>query len=343
MMLASALLGGLVSTAGLMMAPAPGDPQMELRWTSIPGCPDHATIARQLDALLGSTERARSVRAVGTLHHTVEAYALHLEIEAYGRRESRRLHAADCALLSRAGVLVIAVTVDALTTDAHIDTRRPPDLVDVPEPPPAVPEPAAPSPAARSTPTPSRPDLSPPARARPRRRWTQGLTLGAGAGVATGMVPGVTGGLEGQLGWRVGPVRLDAAGYHWFSRSTLLQPEAGIEGALSGGRLRVCVALVEGRVEVPLCAGADLAAMHGGGVGSRVQSNDVRDLWVAVAGGTGVVGWLRPRIALSARLEGTLGLRRPAMFLGVDGAVREAFRMPPVGARLVVGPLFRVF
>jgi hypothetical protein len=157
------------------------------------------------------------------------------------------------------------------------------------------------------------------------------------------MTPGIAGGLEGELAWRLGPVRLAAAGFHWFPRSTELQPQAGIQAALSGGSLRGCLAFARTRLEVPLCAGLDLAAMHGGGIGSSVQPRPVSALWVGLAAGAGVTVWVVERFALQARAEGVLGVWRPAMFLEVDGEPREVFRMPPVGVRLLVGPLVRLW
>jgi hypothetical protein len=146
-----------------------------------------------------------------------------------------------------------------------------------------------------------------------------------------------------ELGWRRGSLRLALAGFHWFSRSIDLQPQVGIEAALSGGSLRGCLAFERARLEVPLCAALDLAAMHGGGTGSAVRRRAATDLWVGVAMGTGLSFWVTRRLALQARLEGVLGARRAAMFLVEDGEPREVFRMPPVGVRLFAGPVVRLW
>lgn len=319
-----------------------------LRWESVAGCPEAAAIERELGALVGEGSRTDAAEVSGRLRVDRGAYVLHLEVARAGRSEARELRAHDCSVLARAGVLVAAVTLDALGTAAAVDAIAAAEPAHVPEP--AVvparaglegepapgregsrPGEAAPSPTSQST----------PGRRPPPRRG--GVTLAASAGVSQGMTPGVAGGIEGELRWRRGPVRLAVAGFHWFSRATELQPEVGVEAALSGGSLRGCVAFERARLEVPLCTGLDLAAMHGGGSGSRVVRRDVVDLWLGVFGGAGLVLWPTRRLALQARVEGVLAARRAAMFLVIDDAPRDVFRMAPVGLRLWVGPLVRLW
>ncbi|MEM9455372.1 MAG: hypothetical protein AAGF11_14415 [Myxococcota bacterium] len=381
MRIAAALAGALTVPAPAnapAITPSPGAPRVELHWIAAPGCPSSRAVTKQLHALLGATAQPTdTARAVGRLRKSLGTYRLHLEIESAGRREIRQLQAVDCTLLARAGVLVIAVTVDALKTEANT-TRRPAspapnDVAGPPVPTPPRPEPRAitPPPEPPPEPPPDGPAHAPSPHAprvpaddtaavvdRPEpasgsssatstpnsaRPWAHGVTVGVGAGGATGMVPGLTAGLEGRLEWRIGPVLLTAAGYHWLARPRRLEPEVGIESALSGGHLGAGVVLGSARLEVPLSAGVELAAMHGRGVGAQVQPNEARDLWVGLAIGTALRGWLSPRFALYAHLTGTLSIRRPAMQLSFDGEARETFRLPPVGARLVVGPLFRIF
>lgn len=314
---------------------------VELRWESAAGCPDAAVVGRDLDALLGERPREDAAEVTGRLEADQSAYVLRLEVARAGRREARELRANDCAVLTRAGVLVVAVTVDALAATAAVDAgagaapedaagRVPEPVVVAPGPPPRSTTVAEPRPSAAAF------DL------RPRSRRGS-ATLAASAGIAQGMTPGVAGGIAGQLGWRRGGVQLEAAAFHWFSRSTALRPAVGIESALSGASLRGCVAFERARLEVPLCTGIDLAAMHGGGVGAAVQRRDALDLWVGVAAGAGLAFWPIRRLALRAQAEGVLGARRPAMYLVIEGEPQEVFRMPPVGVRLVVGPMIRLW
>lgn len=311
-----------------------------LRWESVAGCPDAAAVERELHALVGERSRMDAIEVTGRLREDRSAYVLQLEVVRAGRREARELRANDCAVLARAGVLVVAVTLDALGTAAVVDAIGASTPGEVPEP----------TIVAAGSHAPAEPPgaIGPPPTSAPssgRRAPTQrsGLTLAASAGVSHGMTPAVAGGIEGELGWRRGPLRLGITGYHWFSRTAELRPGVGVEAALSGGSLRGCVAFERARLEVPLCAGLELAAMHGGGIGSAVRRRDAFDLWLGVAGGVGLVVWPTRRFALQARAEGVLAARRTAMFLVDDGELREVFRMPPVGVRLLAGPLVRLW
>jgi hypothetical protein len=316
----------------------------ELRWDSVAGCPDAAAVARELGALVREDVGPGTAEVEGRLAAERGAYVLRLEVAMGGRREARELRANDCVVLTRAGVLVAAVTLDALATAAAVNAgaaAAPEPLVTV-----APPTSARVDPFPRERPT-SEPRVTTQPRSRPAdrtpTRTPSGGTLAASAGVAQGMTPGVTGGLEGQLGWRRGALRLAVGGFHWFSRTAEVELEVGVEAALSGASLRGCVAFERARLEVPVCAGVDLAAMHGGGVGDAVVRRDANDLWVGVAAGAGLVFWGTRRFALQARAEGVLGARRPAMYLEIEGEPRVAFRMPPVGVRLLVGPMIRLW
>ncbi len=346
------------------MGPVAKPVELELRWATAPGCP-HATVLRdQLDDLLAVSAPGRSsASASGRLEAEGDGYVLHLEVSASGGHEDRRLRAKDCSVLTTAGALVIAVTVDALATETAVEQQRR-SLAEpaVPDGPVVPAEPAAPAgdtrliPGAGVPPAPiparaepvepssSTESLEPPRRTSPRTpRWKRGGTLGASGAVAMGLTPGITGGFEVGIGWRIGPVRWVAAGYHWLSRSTELRSEVGVRSALSGASIRSCLAFERARLEVPLCLGLDLAAMHGAGDGTSVRAQPVRDLWVGSSAGSGLVGWLTDRFALQARVDLVLGLRRPAMFLNIGGTPTEAFRMSPVAARLLVGPVVRLW
>lgn len=343
MWLAAAILWGFGSL---------GEPtRVDLRWETVPGCPDRTRVGEELSTLLGAGTQQDASEAVGRLTGDRGSYRLHLEVVVAGQREVRELRANDCTVLSRAGVLVVAVTLDALATARLVDSASEPieaaelQVSLVPEPvaaPATGAEPRTPAAPVREE-SPVDVTASGPGSGPGPRAWARGATLGVGGGVSGGLTPGLAGGLEGELGWRLGPARITAAGFHWFSRSIELQPGVGIEAALSGGSIRGCLAFERARVEVPMCMGLDLAAMHGGGIGSAVRRRDVLDLWVGASAGTGVVAWVSARIALWARADAVLSLRRTAMDLQIEGASREVFRMAPVATRLLIGPMVRLW
>lgn len=348
MVLGTTLLSSLVGAA----SPSPGS----LDWSTAAGCPETAVLEARLDALTPEGPIPERWSARGRIDASHDGYQLRLEVTVEGRVEQRQLRARDCAVLTEAAALMIAVTVDALAAttavDRGSDPAAPPPLTRpamppssfIPEPPsPSIPapEPASAEPS-RPSQTPARDDEVVRSRERPRTRGGT-IGIGIGGGVAVGSTPEVTGGVEGHVGWRLGPVRLIAAGYHWASTSTTLQPGVGVESALTGGLVRGCLALVRARVEVPVCVALDLGAMHGGGVGDQVRARPVRALWVGVSAGSGVTIWISQRFAFHAQGDLVLGARRPAMSLELGGERREVFRMPQVGARLLVGPLVRIW
>ncbi|MEM7155983.1 MAG: hypothetical protein AAF799_24235 [Myxococcota bacterium] len=348
-----AVLGwALASPVAFVTPPEIPPTSVELRWETVPSCPSRQRVREELGALLGPAAPAEA-RAHGTLRGREGAYALQLEIEVGERREQRQLEAADCTLLTRAGVLVIAVTVDALAVRATLEpppvqapkglvrpTPTEPTTTDQAEVPAAF---AAP-PAEDSAPEPRSAAAAPlgPAPTNDAKPPTHG-TLGASAGLAWGLNPALAAGVSGEFGLERGPLQLLVAGYHWFSRSTPQSAQTGVEAALSGGLLRGCFVWSRARFRFPLCGGIDLAAMHGGGVGTAVRRLDVVDLWAAVSAGAGLRVSVSPRFALMARVETSFALRRPAMALLDAETSTTTFRMPEVGVRLTTGPIFRLW
>ncbi|MCX4243544.1 hypothetical protein [Paraliomyxa miuraensis] len=343
MWLAAAILWGLGS---------PGEPPgVELQWETVPGCPEQVVVEQELLELLDASPSRDVVQVRGRLTGERGAHRLRLEVVVADRREARTLVAGDCMALSRAGVLVVAVTVDALTTAWRVENAAEPREAQPVVPPPSVPD-LEPRPPPERTALEPRPTVAtegaePSAADRVEGstlpRWPRGGTLSAGGGASIGLTPGLAGGLEGALTWRIGAARLSAAGFHWFSRTTELQPEAGVEAALFGGSLRGCLAFERARWEAPLCTSVELAAMHGGGTGTAVRRREVLALWVGGSVGLGLDLALSARFGLWARVDAVLSMRRPAMFLVVEGQPREAFRISPVGARLFIGPCVRLW
>jgi len=313
------------------------------RWDPAPGCPDVASVVEQSEALLDPREPREPVEASGQITGRPGAYALQLQIAVGARVERRQLEASDCELLTHAGVLVVAITIDALATAAARPVERAPgpELPAVELPPaPVEPPPSRPSVAPAAT----RPDVPAPAPSRASIRAStraSTLYLGLGAGLGWGLSASGTAGFEGIVGGQRGAWRLELAGYHWLSQPASLTADAGTESALSGAWIHACRVWSWRAVDLPLCAGVDLAAVHGRGVGARVEPQEVRDLWIALSAGPGLEFRPIPAFALRARIEPLVALRRPAMFLLVDGRLEQTFRMPNVGLRMVLSNFLR--
>jgi hypothetical protein len=176
-----------------------------------------------------------------------------------------------------------------------------------------------------------------PAPPRPRG----GLEASLSAGVAFELTPKTTGGVEGMVGWRYGPLRIRVLAQHWVRTTQTLEPEAGIVAGLSGAGLRTCYAVMSSRIEVPLCAGADAAALHGRGDGAQVSGRRFAEPWVAAAFEIGFEVGLKPRVSLPIRLGLVVPVVRSRVHLVRDGTPAEVFQAPVVGLRLVAGAGFR--
>lgn len=319
-------------------------PPSVVQWTTSPGCPEGAVVRERVSELLAPGPRPPTWRARGTIEQGADGYVLQLDIDVGAGREHRELRANDCALLTHAASLVIAVTVDAMATSATLDALRRTPAAPVSDPakprPPIVAPllPPAPSPEESATTTPPHLPPNPPTDPTP----PVGVSVGLLGGISAGITPGISGGLEGSLGVHVGRTRIVLAGYHWFASRVDLdgQTNAGIRSAASGGSLRGCHALSQGRVDIPLCGGIDLATIQGRGRGTNVNPQNFRGLWVGAVASTGLQLRLTRRFALAARVDGIAALRRPAAFLMIEGQPQVVFRSAPVGVRVVTGPIF---
>lgn len=313
-----------------------------VRWSAPPGCPSGEQVDREVEELLGKTSSPSSISVQGNVTVAPEGYRLDLRIEAGRIVEDRVLQSGDCTLLGSAAALLVAITVDAVATaktvgeTVHQPTRqtevRPlPEPIEAPAPLPTM------TPESEAAAVPPKQDR--PRRSSPRRdRWRHGAELMAGGGFGAGLAADITGGVEGWVGWRVGPLRVRAGGYHWFSRPRALDSRGGVRAALSGAGLRGCYALEGARFEVPFCAGLDLAALHGEGTGQAVSAQPASDLWVAIAAGSGIEFRVSKRFALHAKAEASIAVRQPAFHLQAADAIVEVFRSPPAALRVVLGP-----
>lgn len=131
---------------------------------------------------------------------------------------------------------------------------------------------------------------------------------------------------------------LHATGWHAFAITRDLEPGIGIRASMSGAGVHARVAFGSGPVSVPLSVGIEAGALVGGGAGTRVRSTQSVSPWATAVAGAGIAWPARSRLALRLSADALVALVRPGIHLVRDGVDREAFRAPPVGARVLVGP-----
>jgi hypothetical protein len=131
--------------------------QLQLEWSVPAGCPSIDELRARLRDRLPTVEQALSpgvvpLEVAAAIVPTAEGFEARIEVRNGESAGERSLSSRDCSLLTDAIVLVIAVTLDPVTTAAHSPRRdavtraRPPE--DEPpedEPPAPVNEPAPPS------------------------------------------------------------------------------------------------------------------------------------------------------------------------------------------------------
>jgi len=344
---AAAWLGAL-SVLAPSEVPAAG---VKLEWSAPARCPTGSAVQERLArALADSAADPAGLRARAAITEGeggVLTLVLELERDD-GPVGQRTMQASDCNELATAAVLIVALAVDPnaaieepveepppedeLVPEPSEGPEPPPEPVE-PEPPPVEPEPPPPIEPEPETAAPARPE-QPPDRA---PLLHVGLRVGAGAGfsVLTNASAVVS---AGAAVWgRAFRVELGAS--YWTP------VEVRPEGASAGGRLqqwtidaRGCGLLRPGPIELPLCGGLDVGAVHGVGV-DVASPRQVASLRLAFAAGAALV-W-RP-----ARWK-----QRVGPWIGADllvALVRARFRAtpatpglvhhtPPVGGRVAAG------
>lgn len=335
---------GALGTTPAAEAPAPSS-GVVLEWTAPEGCPTGEHVQAWLDrALADSPADPAGMAARATVQTSADGrLTLDLTLTRSGAEAGRRvMEASDCGELAKAAVLIVALAVDP---DATVETL--PEEADAPpepepEPPevqtpevPAEPERPAESPPAEPEPKPE-PEPEPPAEPIPADQPPPpDRTAPPDGSIHVGLRA------QGAAGLSVLPsptaaVSLMAAiwGPRWRAElgATVWTPVDSRPDGTAGGRIhqwtidaRGCGVLRPGPLELPLCGGLDVGAVHGIGRGV-LDPRRVASLRLAVALGPALV-W-RPE-----RLDGRLGL-----WLGADvlvALVRARFRATPASTDLV--------
>jgi hypothetical protein len=240
-----------------------------------------------------------------------------------------------------AAALWVALSIDPVTVAANLPVPAEPVAPDVGEPPPpeiVAPTPPTEAPPARETstvpptrgPTPRAATTTPRATRRPDE-----VLLSASGGPEIGALPGLAGAASVSIGLGWPRLRLEL-GATWIGVRTESTDVASVRVQIAAATMRACGRLGRGRVEVPLCGGTELGAVRGAGrdgVGVRTAIGP----WIAPLADAGVVGWVRPRLALTARAQVAVPVVSMAFVARDPGPAVELYRTGPVSARLWLG------
>ncbi|WP_170135310.1 hypothetical protein [Nannocystis exedens] len=314
--LAAALLAG--STGPNSAPPASPRPVVEFRWDAPASCPAEAEVIAELERLLGGPLAERKGSRLTAIARVRQepggGFDLRLWTVSDEGTLQRSLTHAQCDALARAGALIAAMAIDPSVlgrmseeTDAA-EVAAEAKTVEDPEPPPE-PEPTPPEPQVEP-PKPEPPQPPKPEKVKKGRRVRGGVRLGAG--LSFGDLPGVGAliRLTPALIWPRARLEFEV-GYGPLRRARFDdQPDRGADLQLAVGAVRGCPLLRARKFEFPLCAGLELGAIYGRGVGYAITSEG-RQLFVALHLAPGVFYALHPRVAVGAIVEGAIHLVRP--------------------------------
>lgn len=327
-------------------------------WDAPEACPDADAIRDTIEryvarSLAEPADTVVDARAEVTPIEGATGFRMALRIETEdGAAVDRELVDDSCRVLADAAALMVAVALDpkaaarASVLGGVEPTRADDEDEAGPEPEPeATPEPGAePEPEPESKPEP-RP--TPPPGVRRCRAGRSALrttprdlrpcaSIDPRFGVQLGLLPGIAGpGVGGDIALLWPRTRIEIGGTHWFERPARREGQTGLGGdvRLSTGSLGACGRLGWAQLELPLCAGIELGAMRGQGVGIS-DPDTARIFWSAA--------WLGPRLAwvpvrrlaLVARLDLVVPLARYRFDVSGLGTVHD---VSMVGGRVHIG------
>jgi hypothetical protein len=338
--IATRVLPSLFAALALLLASAPTEPS--IRWSTTPACVDAARVPARVGELLGGASPPMAVLVLGAEplergQAGEDGWRITLElVPTEGIGLQRVLEGRDCATLTEAVALVVAVHLDAVATAAAVVAVPPvearPQQADSTMPseptPPPVPRPVPPT-VERSSPSRATATEAPPSlRARPRA-----LASLAAAG-ELGVLPrgAIAFELAGGVGWSHARVELGALASLGPDATSERLPAVGGRFRLSTGSLRGCGVPARERVELPLCGGLELGDLRATGTGLQRPAT-VDALWLAAVASARPQWSPWPRLAVGALLDLVVPLRRHRFATPEAGLVHV---VDPVAVRLGV-------
>jgi hypothetical protein len=322
--------------------------QLQLEWSAPAGCPNIDDLRTRLRDRLPTVEQPLSpgvapLEVTASILQASGGFEARIELRNRQGAGERTLSSRDCSLLTDAIVLVIAVTLDPVTTAAHSPQRE----AKIPEPPddepPADPRPAdlADPPESDATP-PSDPagdrgistgddtDAATSSTFRPSRPQLGLRILGGGGFGPTNTGYASLAGSFALIGhrWRV------AIDGRWAVRRSVAR-NGGVGGQFDAWLVGAVGCYVPGRaqLELPVCAGVEAGQVRGQGNPTLPVIDRAAFSHVALRLAPGVAWVPIDRLAIGLDLELAAPLTRGEFV--VDAIVVQ--RVVPVAVRAMLG------
>lgn len=310
----------------LVLQASPAQPSVEVRWVGPAQCVDEGQLGTLVVELAGVPPSPLELSVTGSADTT-------WHVEVTYEDTLRVVESEDCALLTEAVALIVAVRFDPIRTARQLEPTPKlappvvlgpvPDPMPVKEPnfePESIPEHAASRP--QRTRTQSRPALSP--------------TVVIGVAGSLGPLPRGGVALRADAGLRRNALEVDLGAVATLGPESRARQGVTSSFRVFGGLVQACWVLESGRVSAPLCGRAEVGIVQGRPRGLE-NPNNVDALWLAPALRAGV-GPSRGRFAPEGFLEVAAPLLRH-QFEAVD--VGRLHSLPPVALRLGIALRWR--
>ena len=322
-----AIASALAVMAG--SARAAGAP-VELWWDAPAGCPERASVAAEIDRVMGGAPSGSGVVAHVAVHHEADWVAV-VTSTRDGQTGERVLHAPSCELLAKATALALA-----LSATTQLPPAEPPPPVAAPPPVPAASAVEAPRPEPTPSPLPPSPSPSSPAPLDvaaspvPAPRHER-FAVGAGPLVDSSVLPHTSLGPTLFVAWRPSRVELEVSAAYLAGQHVSLADRGSATFYLLTTAARACYA---GRFVVTL---APCVAMELGGLGAQStgpSTSSAAGLWLAPSFSFRVRWPSEGPFAATGDLGAALALTRPEYVLD---NVRHVYQTAPLTARAGIG------
>lgn len=318
-------------------ASAHADSAVALVWQAPLECPSQAALVAQTESFLGRRLDApggRALELAGQVRaDAARGFVAQLRLKTSRGTQERELSHRDCAELTEAAALIVALAIDPRLVLPEKPKAEPP------------PPPAAPAPAGEPAPPPSEPVADPPVVAPPpppalvtavvrqREREPRSepkplrFSLSALGLFGSSVLPGAGIGAGAQAALGPERFRLALQGAYWLSRFHAMDSVdgPGVELGTWSIALKGCGLPRTGDVAVALCFGPVVGDMYGTGSGGLTNARTVHDHWSALAAEASVSVSSSTGVTTLLGVELQKTLEAPRFGITTPGGERELF------------------
>jgi len=317
-------------------AEAPSDP-FALTWQAPSSCPERSELTRQIETFLGQSlevRRMQQLKIDAVVHEDASAgFVATVSVTTPTASYERRLDHQDCARLTEAAALVIALAIDPERVRAQQAEAAPTKEADAAVAAPVAPAPSAPE--AQPTVEPSAAASVPVPAAAPDPVL---IDAGVRGLIDVGTLPRAGFGVGAMFGVGFGNFRLELSGAYWLpvEESVPGHAPAKVEIQLATGSLLGCGVWRRGAWNLAACAGAEAGDYWGSGVNLEDPITQ-HQLWSAVVADLRLSLALTPVLRVVGGLEPGLALTRPRFGVTQGDDTLQVAQPGPVFLRTYLG------